>query len=430
MAIRTQTQETIESIEPDPNLYDRPCLNLINQYAAAEPGIVGVNLDIDQQRVSFDYDPALVNESALQQIAQQISPPLRTNLQKCTLRLGARGGRLCESCALALEGKVGGISGVQQASASYLGGVLSVTYDSTQTSPVQLLQNIKQFGIDVGPSNAELTPAVELSETPLSPLQKARTWLAGQSVEAIFTAITFVAMMTGWLAAYLGAPAIVSTVSYVTAYITGGAFGLKGGLESLRDGTIDIDLLMILAALGAAVVGAPFEGAMLLFLFSLSNVLQDYALNRTRNAIKALMKLRPDQALIRRGSRLVTMPIAKVVVGDRFMVRPGDRIPLDGIVVEGQSTVDQASITGESLPVNKSPGDPVLAGTINQNGNLEARVVKSAEDSTIAKMIRLVEEAQSKKAPTQRFLDKAEQYYAMGVIGFTFLAISIPILWA
>jgi Cd2+/Zn2+-exporting ATPase len=185
---------------------------------------------------------------------------------------------------------------------------------------------------------------------------------------------------------------------------------------------------MILAALGAAVVGAPFEGAMLLFLFSLSNVLQDYALNRTRNAIKALMKLRPDQALIRRGSRLVTMPIAKVVVGDRFMVRPGDRIPLDGIVVEGQSTVDQASITGESLPVNKSPGDPVLAGTINQNGNLEARVVKSAEDSTIAKMIRLVEEAQSKKAPTQRFLDKAEQYYAMGVIGFTFLAISIPIL--
>jgi Cd2+/Zn2+-exporting ATPase len=150
-------------------------------------------------------------------------------------------------------------------------------------------------------------------------------------------------------------------------------------------------------------------------------------MDRTRNAIRALMKLRPDRALVRRGSELVTLPVEKTVIGDRFVLRPGDRIPLDGLVVEGESTVDQASITGESMPVAKHPGDAVLAGTINKNGSLEARVTKLAKDSTIARLIKLVEEAHSEKAQTQRFLDKAEQYYAMGVIVFTILVATIPI---
>jgi Cd2+/Zn2+-exporting ATPase len=119
--------------------------------------------------------------------------------------------------------------------------------------------------------------------------------------------------------------------------------------------------------------------------------------------------------------------VEKTVIGDRFVLRPGDRIPLDGLVVEGESTVDQASITGESMPVAKHPGDAVLAGTINKNGSLEARVTKLAKDSTIARLIKLVEEAHSEKAQTQRFLDKAEQYYAMGVIVFTILVATIPI---
>ncbi len=185
---------------------------------------------------------------------------------------------------------------------------------------------------------------------------------------------------------------------------------------------------MVLAAIGAAIVGSPFEGALLLFLFSLSNVLQDYALDRTRNAIRALMKLRPNQALVLRDGELVTLPVEKVVIDDHFLVRPGDRIPLDGVVLEGDSAVDQSSLTGESMPVAKSPGDSVLAGTINKNGSLEVRVTKTAQDSTIAKLIKLVEEAQSEKAQTQRFLDQAEQYYATGVIGFTILAIFVPIL--
>jgi len=139
------------------------------------------------------------------------------------------------------------------------------------------------------------------------------------------------------------------------------------------------------------------------------------------------MELRPEEALIRRGSRLVTSPIEQVVVGDRFVVRPGDRVPLDGEVLDGESSLDQSSITGESMPVAKGPGDTVLAGTINKNGSLEVRVTKLARDSTIAKLIKMVEEAQSEKAHTQRFLDKAEQYYAISVIIFTILVAIIPV---
>ncbi|MBI1880597.1 MAG: cation-translocating P-type ATPase, partial [Chloroflexi bacterium] len=272
------------------------------------------------------------------------------------MRLGPRGGRSCESCALMLEQRLGQIEGVRRATASYKGGVLSVTYDHSLVSSDQLKEKITQLGVRVAPSSAELPAWVEPITPAQSPLQQAWTWLPQQNLEAIFTAITLVTMTLAWLAEHFAAPPLVAVTLYTVAYVTGGAFGVKGGLESLRQRTIDVDLLMVLAALGAAVVGAPFEGALLLFLFSLSNVLQAFAMDRPRNAIRALMKLRPNQALVRRGSELVTLPVEKIVIGDRFVLRPGDRIPLDGLVVEGESTVDQASITGESMPVAKRLG--------------------------------------------------------------------------
>jgi Cd2+/Zn2+-exporting ATPase len=411
-----------------PTGHDESCLEVINGVVAAEPGIVEVKVDTQQQNVAFDYDPKQIAEARIEEIVDRIAPTIREHLETCTMRLAPRGGRLCESCALNLEGRLGQIQGVRQAAASYTGGVLSITYDHNLVSPNQLMGTIKRLGVSVAPSSADLPLPVEDLEPAKTWLERAQIWLTRQRLEAIFTAITFVAMSLGWLAEKLEASSAVIIVLYTLAYITGGTFGLKAGFESLRDRTIDIDILMVLAAIGAAIVGAPFEGVMLLFLFSLSNVLQDYALDRTRNAIRALMKLRPEQALVRRDSRLTTLPINQIVIGDRFVVRPGDRIPLDGLVVEGESSVDQASITGESMPVAKGPGDMVLAGTINKNGSLETRVTKLAKDSTISKMIRLVEEAQSKRARTQRFLDTAEQYYAMGVIGFTLLAIIVPVL--
>lgn len=252
-------------------------------------------------------------------------------------------------------------------------------------------------------------------------------WLKNINWEALYTLITLIAMSSAWLLEQVTEYQEGAIVLYVIAYLAGGWFGLLGGLKALQQRTIDVDLLMILAALGAAYVGAPFEGAMLLFLFSLSNVLQEYALGRTRNAIRALMTLRPNQALVRRDNQEQTLLVEQVTLQDVFIVKPGDRIPLDGLIIKGESSVDQASITGESMPVAKQVGDAVLAGTINKNGSFEAQVTQLAQHSTIAKLVQLVEEAQENKAETQRFLDTAEQYYATGVIVFTLLATIIPI---
>ncbi|HUN24532.1 MAG TPA: heavy metal translocating P-type ATPase [Anaerolineales bacterium] len=244
--------------------------------------------------------------------------------------------------------------------------------------------------------------------------------------DVIFVFITLVSMMAGWWAENQAAPFWVVWLCFGIAYLTGGYSGFVGGIQALREWKIDVDLLMILAAVGAALIGQPFEGALLLFLFSLSNVLQDFAMRRTRRAIQAMMQLRPDSANVRRKGGWVNLPLEEIQLGDVFLLRPGERIALDGVVLVGESSVNQASVTGESIPVSKYVGDNVLAGTLNENGSLEVQVSKLATESTLAKMIQLVEEAQNAKANTQRWLDTFEQYYATGVVIFTVLMVVVP----
>lgn len=248
-------------------------------------------------------------------------------------------------------------------------------------------------------------------------------------LEVILTLLTFVFMVAGWIGHHTdGFPHPLANFFYVLAYLAGGYSGVRAGIQSLRRHVIDVDILMVLAALGAAVVDHPLEGSMLLFLFSLSNVLQEYAMERARRAIHALMKLRPDQALTRRDGHTLLLPITDLLVGDIVLVRPGESIPLDAVIVEGESAIDESSLTGESLPVLKKPGDAIFAATMNQTGGLEARVSRLARDSAIEKLIRAVEEAQSEKAATQTALERAEQYYATGVILFTLALIAVPLL--
>ncbi len=239
--------------------------------------------------------------------------------------------------------------------------------------------------------------------------------------------LSLAGLVVGLVAEWQGWP-IASGVGYAVSYAFGGWFGLRAGLAALRQRTADIDLLMVLAALGALAIGAPFEGAMLLFLFSLSNVLQTVALGRSRRAIGALMALRPDEARVERAGVWVEVPVEEVAKGDTVRVLPGGRIPLDGVVLSGRSAVDQASLTGESVPVTKAEGDDVFGGTTVGGGALDIRVTKTANDSAIARVIAMVEDAQAQKAETQRLIDRFEQPYALGVIALTALAIAVPIV--
>ncbi|HEY8414682.1 MAG TPA: heavy metal translocating P-type ATPase [Thermaerobacter sp.] len=247
---------------------------------------------------------------------------------------------------------------------------------------------------------------------------------------AVLTAVTLVALAGGWLAERAGLPEAVSLTLYAVSYLAGGTPAALSGLQALRERVIDVDLLMVLAALGAAAIGAWEEGATLLFLFSLSNALQSYAMDRTRQAIRALMKLAPETAHRRRpgDGELEEVPVAELRVGDRIVVRAGERIPIDGRVVAGRSTVDQAPITGESVPVPKQAGDEVFAGTLNQFGVLEVEVTREPGDTMLARIVALVQAAQEDRSRTQRLVDRIEQVYATAVVVIALLAAGIPLL--
>lgn len=252
-----------------------------------------------------------------------------------------------------------------------------------------------------------------------------------ENYEFVLAAITLAAMVGGWLGGEVtGAlsPWAVGTLA-VIAFAAGGYSGLIGAWEQARQGRFDIDFLMIAAAFGAAAIGQWVEGALLLFLFTLSGALETFAMGRTRKAIESLSNLRPEVATVRRGSEEMVLPVAELVVGDLVLVKPGERLPVDGAVVNGSSSIDQSAITGESMPVSKWIGDNVFAGTINGGGALEVRVTKPAGETTLSKIVTLVAEAQEDATPTQQFIDRFSQPYTYAVIGATALALVLPILF-
>jgi Cd2+/Zn2+-exporting ATPase len=187
-----------------------------------------------------------------------------------------------------------------------------------------------------------------------------------------------------------------------------------------------MDFLMSIAVIGAMIIGEWTEAAYVIFLFSLAELIESYSVKRARRSIESLMELAPNLALVKTDSGNVEKPVDGIEVGSVVIIRPGDRIPLDGEVIAGSSAVDQAPITGESIPVDKSPGEEVFAGTINQQGVLEVKVSKRSQDSMLARIIRLVEEAQARKAPTQQFVEKFSRYYTPAMVTFAVLVAVIP----
>ena len=330
----------------------------------------------------------------------------------CTIRVERRGGR-GDAGARALERRLRDLPGVVDADVSFRTGSVRIDYDGSVTGEAALRRAVRDREVSVRDApDAAPDEAVSRSE-----LRR----------EALFVGLTLAGTVTGLVTGWLDGPPLLGWVGYAVAYAFGGWYGLAGAVRTLRHRAVDIDLLMIVAALGALSIGAPFEGAMLLFLFSLSNALQHYAIGRSRRAIKSLVEMRPDEARVLRDGEEVAVPVDEVAVGAVFVVRPGDRIPLDGVVASGEGTVDQASLTGESVPVSKGPGDEVFGGTINENGSLEVEVTRQAGESAISRLITMVEAAQSEKAPTQRLIDRLEQPYVLGVFGLTVAAIAVPL---
>ncbi|NOX84253.1 MAG: heavy metal translocating P-type ATPase [Alphaproteobacteria bacterium] len=260
-----------------------------------------------------------------------------------------------------------------------------------------------------------------------------RFMVFGERTELVFSLISGACLAVGFLLAITAAaPAQVSLALYLLAYFFGGFFAILEVRQSLSHGKFKIDFLMLVAAAGAGILGEWAEGALLLFLFSFGHALESFAMGKARAAIAALAALAPKTALIKRNGETLSIPIGDLIPGDLVIVKPNARIPADGIVAAGNSSVDQSSITGESMPVDKTPAnDPneawrsaakpkaenvVFAGTINGAGAMEILATKAAEDSTLAKVVKMVAEAEEQRSPTQRFTDKFEKIFVPCVL--------------
>ncbi|MFF3411156.1 heavy metal translocating P-type ATPase [Streptomyces sp. NPDC002742] len=246
--------------------------------------------------------------------------------------------------------------------------------------------------------------------------------------EARWAAAALVLFLVALPLQLTGAPAWTWGPLYALAYVTGGWEPAWAGLTALREKTLDVDLLMIVAAIGAAAIGQVMDGALLIVVFATSGALEALATARTQDAVRGLLDLAPTTAtrLADDGSE-ETVSTADLAVGDIVLVRPGERVGADGQVLEGASEVDQASITGEPLPLAKGTGDEVFAGTLNGTGALRVRVERDASDSVIARIVAMVEEASETKAPTQLFIEEVEQRYSLGMVAATLAVFLIPL---
>jgi cation transport ATPase len=242
---------------------------------------------------------------------------------------------------------------------------------------------------------------------------------------AVLATVLFAA---GGAAQLAGARPVVWWTLYLACYGTGGWEPALSGLRALREKTLDVDVLMIVAALVAAAIGQVFDGALLIVIFATSGALEAFATRRTADSVRALLNLAPERAtrLGADGGEEV-VDTADLVVGDVVLVRPGERVGADGEVLDGASEVDQASITGEPLPVLKAVDDEVLAGTLNGSGAMRVVVTRAAQDSVMARVVALVEEASATKAHTQLFIEQVEQRYSIGVVASTLALFSIPL---
>ncbi|MGW8437877.1 heavy metal translocating P-type ATPase [Nocardiopsis sp. NPDC055879] len=250
--------------------------------------------------------------------------------------------------------------------------------------------------------------------------------------EARWAAAALVLFLVGWVTQLLGASDWIWWGLYLTCYLTGGWEPTLSGLRALKKRTLDVDLLMIVAAIAAASIGQVFDGALLIVIFATSGALEAVVTQRTADSVSALLTLAPERAVrlgaTPQGEREETVDTSELRVGDIVLVRPGERVGADGTVIEGLSEVDQQAITGESVPVPRGQGDEVLSGTMNGTGALRVRVDRPAGASVIARIVTLVEEASATKARTQLFIEKIEQRYSALVVVATLLVLGIPVL--
>ncbi|TVT29872.1 cadmium-translocating P-type ATPase [Salinicoccus cyprini] len=329
--------------------------------------------------------------------------------QKRNLRTYIVEGMDCGSCAQSIENHLSKLSKVKHADVSFSTGKMKVEHDN---SVEDIISEVSKIGYHASVADGVGT---NTGKKPKSEYQN--------------IIITGALIAVGFIGSYAGLPQMMSTILYAIAIVISGYKPVKSAYYAIRSGSLDMNVLMSAAVIGAALIGEWFEGATVVWLFALGIALQNQSIERTRKSIRNLMDLTPSEAWVKAGSELVQKPVSDITVGEITIIKPGDRVPLDGEVVKGETSINQAPITGESMPVDKVEGDTVYAGTINEHGSIEVRVTKLVQDTTISKIIHMVEEAQEQRAPTQAFIDKFASIYTPIVFAAALAVIVLPPLF-
>ncbi|KYH24822.1 putative copper-exporting P-type ATPase A [Halalkalicoccus paucihalophilus] len=411
------------------------CAEKIVNSVSKLDGIVTVEPQVMTGTVHVEYLPETVGVDAVIERVQTAGYDVESRDDMETERFDVPT-MDCASCAGKIENALDSTAGIQDRETLPTTGTVIVTYDPEQTSRANLVAAIESAGYEIeetGPDAAEdaLVEESRARDVWLSP-RALKTWVGG-SLLLVGLAVQF--LLSGLdvtLVSVLGRGFGTTEGLYFAGAVISGEQILRNGYYSARTRSLDIDLLMSLGIIGALTASVVFgealylEAGMLAVLFSIAELMEEYAMDRARSSLRELVDLSPTTATVRRDGEEITVPVEELRVGDSVIARPGDRIPADGTVVDGESAVNQAPITGESVPVDKTDGDEVYAGTINEEGYLEIEVTAAAEDSTLARIVKLVEDAQRDKTEHERFVDRFAGQYTPVIVTLAVLITVVP----
>ena len=457
MSARRKLRLDLPLILPDVDDIEDRCVERLVDRLAGRPGITEAHI-VPSGGVSAElcihYDPSAISLSRVRELVQSVGADLSDRFSHLLIWAD---GPLDAHAARRIAEQLRNVPGVLEADVGG-SGALRIEYDRQQVSRAALLEQAAEYGIRPSTLTLELRAPGKEAETALrasggneqvrdalpsevgehAERDHAPGGLFGERTELVFAALAGLLLASGWLIelAAVG-PSWLPTTCYVAAYGFGGYYTFKEAIVNLLARRLEIDTLMLLAAIGAAALGKWAEGALLLFLFSIGHALEHYAMGRARRAIESLAELAPETATVRRGRGTEVVGVEQLQVGDVVIVRSNERLPADGVVVVGQTSVNQAPVTGESVPVDKRPltdakealttfdriaaEHRVFAGTINGSGVIEVIVARRAEQSTMARVVTMVAEAQAQRSPTQRFTERFERVFVPLVLGLIFL---------
>lgn len=432
----------LDIVLPDvPNEKDE-CAHRIISMMQTKKGIEKVHIipetENKKAQLCFHYDPAVVSLSKVQQLAKKAGADITEHYGH--LLIETTGVRHIRQARI-IEAQLRGRKGVQNVSVAGT-GFIQLEFNKEANSEENIVEQIEKAGLKIisvedfhahEPAKPFAPGKARKEEHMHEEHEHVHGGIFGENTELIFAIICGGLLGIGYGLSFIkGLSEYVSLGFYISAYFFGGFFTTKEAIEGISKGEFEIDFLMLVAAIGAAVLGQWAEGALLLFLFSLGHSLEHYAMEKAKKSIAALAELAPKTALLKTGNDVKEVQIEELKAGNVIVVKPNSKIAADGFVVNGNSSVNQAPITGESIPVDKTPVENknmnpehadkleakyrVFAGSINGSGALEIKVTKVAANSTIARLIKLVNEAQTQKSPTQNFTDRLEKYYVPSVL--------------